>query len=170
MPRALASDPSLQVQPQRQPHPPPCGSAFPLPLRVQCLPVIWDVKVRPRDTPSNSRDLRDLACPYYGGTTSPPGPITARSDGVPPLEEEVAVAVVGRCPAASLVKRGSGLSSSKYTLLRPPLKSERRRKGIEGSKIANWLRDGGGRRGTHLHNNPAYHSSPTPPPWRNKFV
>ena len=57
-------------------------------------------------------------------------------EGVLPLKEEVVVAVIGRRLAAALVKRGSGLSSLKYLFSRPPSKSERRRKGREGSAVA----------------------------------
>ena len=60
-------------------------------------------------------------------------------EGVTPLGEEVVV--VGWRPVAALVKRGSGLSSSKYPSPWPPSKSERRRKGREGSEIAKRLRD-----------------------------
>ena len=46
------------------------------------------------------------------------GHVAARAErgkveGVLPLKEEVVVAVIGRRLAAALVKRGSGLSSSK---------------------------------------------------------
>ena len=55
-------------------------------------------------------------------------------------------------------------SSLKYPSLQPPSKSERRRKGREGSEMAKQLQDGNGQHGTRPHEDPIKQSSPTPPP------
>jgi hypothetical protein len=143
--------------------PPPCGSAFPLPSRPVSLCHVGREGPPPRHA-IELEGLEGLGAPVQRRDHAAARAERGEVEGVPPLEEEVVVAVVRRRPSAAFVKRGSGLSSSKYPSPRPLSKSERREKGREGSEIAKRLRDGGGRCSTHPHEDPVEQTSPTPPP------